>query len=241
MAVKFLPSGDCGLTVQLGDGVDREISRRIMCLRAIVEHDTIPGIVETVPTYRSLMIHYNPLLTSQSALIDALGRALAAVEIEKIRSANHWHLPVCFHGEDFAPDLGHVAEWAETSVASVVDTISSIMHFVYMIGFAPGQPYMGDLPKSLAIPRRKEPVQGIPAGSVLIATGLTIIYPIGNPTGWYVVGRCPVPIFDAGAETPFLFRPGDNVSLYPVDRDEYTRIETQVSAGGYEIQGRAVA
>jgi len=105
---------------------------------------------------------------------------------------------------------------------------------VYMLGFAPGLPYMGDLPESLAIPRRKDPRHGVPPGSVLIATGLTVIYPVTNATGWHIIGRTPVPLFDVTADDPVLLTPGDTMTLYRVNEADFRAIEERVRAGTFE-------
>lgn len=235
MAVDFLPSGDCGLTIQFGHTIDRALSGQIMALRAAVDQAQLAGVIETVPTYRSLLVHYDPLVTSQSALIAALEPLLAHLDNTSDTQSRRWILPVCFDAP-FAPDLESVAAHAEMDKQEVIGHLTSIEHFVYMLGFAPGLPYMGDLPERLAIPRRKTPIMGVPKGSVLVATGLTIIYPAVNPTGWHIVGRCPVPIFDLGKADPVLLSPGDHVCFREVDLEQFQDIEAELAAGSYSIE-----
>lgn len=234
-SVEFLPSGDTGLTVQFGHSIDRALSHRVVRLRAEIDAAQLTGVLETVPTYRSLTIHYDPRQTTQSAIIEALQPLIAAPGATSAAPGAHWRLPVCFDG-DFAPDLLHVADWTRRAPEAVIEAMTAEPLYVYMIGFAPGQPYMGDLPDALAIPRRENPVARVPAGSVLIATGKSVIYPIANPTGWYVVGRTPAPIFDPAWKQPALLSAGDTVSLSRVDADEFGEIETQVRAGGYTTE-----
>ncbi len=233
MAVRFLPSGDTALTVEFGDSIDRDLSRQVLHWRAIVDGAGVPGIVETVPTYRSLMIHYDPLTTSQAELIDAVKPLLNAPRSNIAETSAHWRFPFCCDGEDFAPDLDHVAKASGTSTEDVAEVMTATLFYVYMLGFAPGQPYMGDLPERLAIPRRKNPVTGVPAGSVVTATGLTIIYPVPNPSGWHIIGRTPVRLFDPGAERPALLSAGDRVSFYRVTRRDYSEFKAQMDAGDY--------
>ncbi|SNY91260.1 sensor histidine kinase inhibitor, KipI family [Cohaesibacter sp. ES.047] len=239
MAVSYLPCGDCGLTVEFGQGIDRKLSQQIMALRAAVEDAGLAGVIETVPTYRSLLIHYDPLATSQADLIAAVDPLIAGIDDTSKAAARRWELPICFDDE-FSPDLGNVAEFGKMSPDAVMDVITSVEHFIYMLGFAPGLPYMGDLPEALAIPRKKTPIKHVPKGSVLVATGLTLIYPAVNPTGWHIIGRCPVPIFDVEREDPVLLTAGDRVSFNKVSRAEYDEIEAKVAAGSYEIEGRTV-
>ena len=235
MAVTFLPSGDTGLTVQFGFDIDRALSRRIMALRAAVDEVGIDGVVETVPTYRSLLVHYDPLRLSQADLIAALEPLVAQLDADQEHVGRKWWLPVCFD-EVFSPDLANVADFAKMEPQAVVETMCSVEHLVYMLGFAPGMPYMGDLPEAMAIPRRKVPVKGVEKGSVLVATGLTVIYPAVNPTGWHVVGRCPVPMFDLAEADPVLLAPGDIVRFRAVEQREYDDIEMQVADGAYVLE-----
>lgn len=240
MAVEFLPSGDTGLTVQFGFDIDRTLSRQIMAFRAAVDDAALVGVVETVPTYRSLLIHYNPLLTSQSDLIDGLKPLLAHLDTAHEPKANRWMLPICF-ADAFSPDLAAVASFADMSKGEVAEVITTVEHFVYMLGFAPGLPYMGDLPEALAIPRKKVPIKRVEKGSVLVATGLTIIYPAVNPTGWHIVGRCPVPLFNLAKADPVLLSPGDRVQFFSVDLEDYRMIEKDVAQGSYKIGKEAVS
>lgn len=235
MAVEFLPSGDCGLTVQFGYEIERDLATQIMALRAAIDDQQIAGIVETVPTYRSLLVHYDPLQTSQSALIEILQPLVASLRQSAPSTARHWTLPICMQAEH-APDLANVAQLAGLSEEEVVRQFLATTHFIYMLGFAPGLPYMGDLPLALNIPRHENPVPKVEKGSVLIATGLTIIFPTDNPTGWHVLGRTPVPIFDLAKQNPVLFSPGDQVSFQPVGLDDYRDIEQQLADGSYQIQ-----
>ncbi len=229
---RFRASGDTGLTVELGDRVDQETSARVLSLRQAIESRGLAGVVEVVPAYLSLLVHYTPLETSQSCLIEDI-RALAdslkggAAAID----ARSWVLPVCFDDPEFAPDLEHVASWAGLKPSDVIADMISVEQTVYMLGFAPGQPYLGDLPDRLAIPRRMDPITGVPAGSVLIATGKTVIYPVQNPTGWYIVGKTPIPVFSPASATPVLLQPGDKVRLRSVGKAEYQDIADRLRNG----------
>lgn len=232
--VRFLASGDTGLTVEFGNIIDRRLSQYILSLKSVIDQSCLPGVNETVPTYRSLTIHYNPLLTSQSAIIESLQSLLENLEKQETTQSNHWRIPVCFEDNEFAPDLAYVADWAGMDQEEVVNIITSTSLYVYMIGFAPGQPYMGDLPDSLAIPRRKNPVTGVPRGALVIATGLAVLYPVDNPTGWHIVGRSPIHLFDLKLDEPVLLKPGDTVSVNSIDRHQYDLIASDINDGTYE-------
>lgn len=234
MSVEFLPCGDAGLSVQFGDRIDRPLNERVIRIKAGIDEARIAGVVETVPTYRALMIHYDPLQTSQAALIDDL-RPLLDQDFDRPIRGAHWRVPVCYEPE-FAPDLEDVAKWAGMTPEEVVDIHTSIAHYVYMLGFAPGQPHMGDLPDALAIPRRPDPRPRIDKGSIVTATGLTIIYPVANACGWHIIGRSPISVFDPGQNPPALLSPGDTVAFFPISAAEFRDIQERADAGLYRIE-----
>ena len=230
MAVEFLPCGDTGLTVQFGDGIDRTLNQRILRIRAAVDEANLPGVVETVPTYRSLMIHYDPMRTSHAEIVEAMTPFLDIAADGTEATGTHWRIPMCFDAE-FAPDIERVAEFGATTPDTVIDVLASTPQYVYMLGFAPGQPYMGDLPENLAIPRNKNPKPGVPQGSLVTATGLTNIYPITNPTGWHIVGRSPVLLFDPRrTQRPVLLSPGDVLHFERIDRKTFDSLREQALA-----------
>ena len=182
-------------------------------------------MIETVPSYLSVLVHYDPLQATQAEILAALPEVPPSAQTEP----RHWVFPACFDG-DFAPDLAYVADWAGCTPEAVIDEMLAATQVVYMLGFAPGQPYLGDLPDHLALPRRKSPVPRVERGSILIATGKTVIYSVVNPTGWYVIGRTPVPLFEAASET-VLLAPGDRISFRRVARADYDEIEAQLLSG----------
>ena len=147
-----------------------------------------------------------------------------------VLDGRHWRLPVCYEGEA-APDLAEVAATLGVDEAEVVALHSGTEYLVYMLGFLPGFPFMGDLPERLRLPRRSQPRVRVPAGSVAIATGLTAIYPWESPGGWHLLGRCPVPLFDARRASPSLLAAGDKVRFTPVSADECRALEAGLRSG----------
>jgi len=238
-SLSFRSSGDTGLTVVVGDRVDQVTRQRVMDVKSAIEAAALPGVVEIVPTYLSLLVHYDPRLTTQAALKGAISR-LSWTEGAGQAESRRWVLPICCDA-DFAPDLCAVADWAGLTPTEVISDLIAADQVVYMLGFAPGQPYLGDLPDRLAIPRRKDPIQGVPAGSVLIATGKTVIYPTLNPTGWHVVGRTPVPLFEPRGEISVLLRAGDHVTFTPVNRARFEEVAAAVADGSYDPSREALA
>lgn len=239
MQVRFLSAGDRALAVEFGDRVDRQLSEDVLRLNAIIRANGLDGVVETVPTFRSLLVHYDPLRTGQARLEQAI-RGLLGHSAGSRAGASLWHVPVCYEGE-FAPDLPEVARLAGLRPSEVIRLHSGTVFHVYMLGFLPGFPYMGDLPEQLSLPRRADPRLRVPAGSISIATSLTAIYPYESPGGWHLIGATPIRLFDADRKNPALLAPGDAVEFEPITTASFASIRRAVENGGYEVERTAIA
>jgi KipI family sensor histidine kinase inhibitor len=237
--VRFLAAGDRALVVEFGDRVDRGLSERVLGLDAAIQSRPPAGIIETVPTFRSLTVYYDPLLTSRAELQLSIG-ALLEVGDSRRSGARLWQVPVCYVGE-FAPDLAEVARLTGLTPGEVVALHSGTRFHVYMLGFLPGFPYMGDLPAELALPRRADPRLRVPAGSISIATSLTAIYPYESPGGWHLIGATPIRMFDPERPEPALFAPGDAISFQSIDAAAFASIRRAVDNGGYQAESAPVA
>jgi KipI family sensor histidine kinase inhibitor len=224
VAVKFLPSADSAVIVEFGDRIDRAVSDQVLGLAALIRAADIAGVVEVVPSFRSLMVQYDPLRTSSAELIGAI-QTLLTSKAALDRKRRLWRVPVCYES-DFAPDLESVARQTKLAPEEVVALHSGTRYHVYMIGFVPGFPYMGDLAEALVLPRRADPRIRVPPGSVAIATAMTAIYPLESPGGWHLIGTTPIRIFDTAASPPALFAPGDAVEFEPVDSATFARIRS---------------
>jgi inhibitor of KinA len=237
--VRFLSAGDRALVVEFGNRVDRALSEEVLRLAASLRSSELGGVIETVPTFRSLMVHYDPLVTSRAALEGAITSLLDRAP-EPRALATLWRVPVCYEGE-FAPDLAEVARLTGLAPGDVVALHSGVRYHVYMLGFLPGFPYMGDLPERLALPRRADPRVRVPAGSVSIATSLTAIYPYESPGGWHLIGTTPVRLFDIERASPALLTPGDAVLFEPIDARAFAAIKAAVASGEYRVAGETIA
>jgi KipI family sensor histidine kinase inhibitor len=223
--VRYLPSGDCALTVEFGRGVDRRLNMQVMALDAALKARALDGVTETVPTFRSLIVHYDPSVINHARLCKEID-ALDIAPSQEMAAGRLITLPVAYGGAH-GPDLGDVAAAGGLSVDEAIALHSGITHYVYMIGFAPGHPYMGDLPAALTLPRRRTPRTRIAPGTVAVAVGQTVIYPFASPGGWHAIGRTPAQLFDIGREVPALLRAGDEVRLRPIEPDEYDDLLTR--------------
>lgn len=231
---RILDAGDAAFTIEFGDAIDPQLLAAVQALDAAIARlqaaGGLPGVIETMPTFRSLTVFFDPLLTGRTALLAALQPLLAVTAPERAPGGRCWCLPVCYEGE-CAPDLAATAGAIAAAEDEVVALHSGTEYRVYMLGFLPGFPFMGDLPERLRLSRRSEPRVRVPAGSVAIATGLTAIYPWESPGGWHLLGRCPVPLFDARRVSPSLLAPGDRVRFAPVGLAEFRRLDAALAAG----------
>jgi inhibitor of KinA len=231
---RFLPCGDTALTVELGDRVDLAVNALVLALAARVRDAAVPGIVELVPTFRSLTIHYDPLIVVQSELKARLIPLLSGLSAAG-GSGRLWRIPVCYH-DSVAPDLAEVATRTGLTAERVVELHSRPTYHLYMVGFVPGFPYMGELPPELMLPRRENPRTAVPAGSVAIATTLTSVYALESPGGWHLIGRTPAPLWDRAWDPPVLLAAGDKVRFQPISLEDYAALTSRSAAGEMRLQ-----
>lgn len=239
MVVQFLKQGDTALVVQFGDVIDRTLSDRVLRLGRKIRALGIAGITDLVPTFRSLLVHYDPVVVGGEELQAKLEGLLESSETEA-QEARQWTIPVCYEGE-YGPDVNDVAQASGLSPTEVVEQHAGTLFHVYMLGFVPGYPYMGDLPPPLVLPRRSNPRTRVPPGSVAIASVMTAIYPLESPGGWHLIGSTPIRLFDASKDNPALLCPGDKVRFKPVGTEEYSDIRKAVEADVYEMVCQRVA
>lgn len=249
--VRLLALGDTAWTIEFGTRIDPSLHARVLGLADALEQarlagpgeeggeggdgcEDLTGIVDVVPTFRSLTVHFNPLLIDGQRLGKALLR-LAAAAGTASRKGRHWRIPVCFD-EEFAPDLNELAQSKGLSREAVIALMSETTFTVYLIGFMPGFPYMGGLPALLETPRLASPRKAVPARSLAIAGAMCAVYPWQSPGGWRLLGKTPVPMFSASnAQSPSLLASGDRVCWQAVDRQLFLEIEASAQAGSFEL------
>jgi KipI family sensor histidine kinase inhibitor len=224
----FLAAGDAALVVQFGEAIDSAINQRVNDLARALRSLALVGVVDLVPTFRSLMIHYDPLRTDQAQLIAAVEGNLH-VQTASSERRRSWIIPSCYEGE-CAPDLEAVARQAGLSPAEVIAAHSGVDFDVYMMGFMPGFPYMASMPPALRVPRLTEPRVRVPVRSVSIAAEITVVYAIETPGGLSLIGRTPVPFFDLRRDPPVLLESGDQVRFEAISLAEYTALEADYAA-----------
>ena len=204
--------GDSSVLVQFGSDIDISVNQRVHALASLLEASPFEGMIETVPAYATLLVHYDPLAVSFTRVRDFLREKLSQTEASAARNPKRVEVPVRYGG-DFGVDLEAVARHLQLQVEDVIRLHSGKLYTVFMMGFTPGFPYMGKLDDALVMPRLETPRTRVPAGTVAIAGSQTGIYPIASPGGWQLIGWTPLTLFDPASETPFLFAPGDEVKF----------------------------
>jgi KipI family sensor histidine kinase inhibitor len=227
--VRFLASGDTALVIEFGDRVDQRLSGLVLALAHRLADAAIPGVVEMVPTFRSLMVHYDPVALPQAELKRRLAPLLAGLEAAG-SVGRRWRIPACYD-ESLGLDLLEVAGRMGMSTAEVIARHSATTFHVYMMGFLPGLPYLGGLPREFELPRRENPRIKVPKGAVAVAMSMTVIYPLESPGGWHILARTPVPLWDMGADPPALLDAGDKVVFEPIPLARYEALLGEAAAG----------
>ncbi len=216
MNPRILPLGDSSVLVQLGDEIELKVNQRVHALAKLIEASGFHGIVETVPAYSTLLVHYDPLILPFSRVKNELRAKIAQVEETANRKPRRVDVPVRYGGE-YGIDLESAARHLGLSIEDVIRIHSEKIYLVYMMGFTPGYPYMGKLDDALMMPRLETPRTRVAAGTVAIAGSQTGIYSIDSPGGWNLIGWTPLKLFDPDYDSPFLFAPGDEVKFVVED------------------------
>jgi inhibitor of KinA len=211
----FRPMGDRSLLVELGDAISPEVNRRVQQLTLQLRQVGLPGVRELAPGYRSLLVVFDPLTIAPAELMGRITAVAAQQGSAGLPPAKLLTVPV-FYGGDYGPDLEGVAAHLGISSDEVIGLHTETVYRVYMIGFTPGYPYMGELPAALAVPRRSTPRTRVPKGSVGIAQRQTGIYSVESPGGWQIIGWTPIELFDPLRRLPSLLEMGDRVKFEAV-------------------------
>lgn len=232
--VKILTAGEQGLVIEFANKIDAAINKQVHKLSSILLQQNQGEIVEVVPTYRSLLVYFNPIRITRKQLVDRITSLITNAEIETSGTdiTRVIHIPVCYGGE-FGPDIAFVAQHNNITEDEVIKIHTSTPYLVYMLGFTPGFPYLGGMSEKIATPRLQKPRTCIPAGSVGIAGSQTGFYPVESPGGWQLIGRTPIEAFNPKAENPFLFAAGDYLQFQLISVNEYEAISDKVAAGLY--------
>jgi inhibitor of KinA len=208
--LKLTPLTDSSIILAFGNSIDMAVNRRVHALATRLAFQQIDGVIESVPAYATLTVHYDPLRVSYARVADWLLSNLDATDDTLTRPARRVEVPVSYDG----PDLGFVCDHCRLTLPEMIRLHTGSEYTVFMMGFTPGFPYLGTLPEALRVPRLSAPRQRVPAGMVAIAGSQTGIYPMASPGGWQLIGHTDLPLLNIKSEEPFLFVPGDVVRFY---------------------------
>ncbi|CAN7195350.1 allophanate hydrolase subunit 1 [Bradyrhizobium sp. LjRoot220] len=234
---RFLDAGEAALVVEFGETVDPAINDSVLALDAALRANPPAGTREFVPTYRSLMIHYDPLQIDREALV-AMVRRMAKGLAGRRGEGVTWTLPCCYDPA-LAEDLDEAADILGLTRDQAVALHVEATYRVYMCGFTPGQTYLGGVPEPLKISRRATPRPPHPAGAVLIGGGLCTVAPFVMPTGWYVIGRTPERLYAAERKDAFLIQAGDILRFDPIALETFWILERRAASGEIVARKRA--
>jgi inhibitor of KinA len=212
--------GDRSVLVELGDEMSPQVNKKVRETYLLLKKNPLEGILDIVPAYRSFLVIYDPLKLDLAVIksrVEDIQEKRGGIEIPKPKTME---IPVVYGGE-YGPDLAWVAHYHDRSIEEVIALHTRTVYQVYMIGFMPGFPYMGELSEDLATPRRETPRTIIPQGSVAIAQRQTGIYPVESPGGWQILGRTPLKLFNPHHAPPSLLAMGDLVRFFPIEEEEF--------------------
>jgi KipI family sensor histidine kinase inhibitor len=220
------------VSVELGDGISVEINTRVRALEFLIQSKGLPGVVETVPSFRALLVYYDPEQVGYEALrasIEALAEQAGEAVLPPARTVE---IPCCYDPE-LGPDLAAAAERLGMTIDELVRVHAGAEYLVYFVGFTPGLPYMGGVPERIQLPRLATPRVKVPAGSVGLGGAQYCIYSVDSPGGYWLLGRTPLRLYDPEAREPTLLRAGDRVRMRPIDRAQYDVLAAGVAARAY--------
>jgi KipI family sensor histidine kinase inhibitor len=226
---RLLPSGDSAITVEFSRNIDDAANRRVLALDSAMASAAVEGVTETVPTYRSLLVHYDPVRTSFEALGESI-LALAELPVPATTKTRRWRIPVAYGGEH-GIDLEDVASTLDTTPDDIVARHIAGNYRVAMIGFTPGWSYLSGLEKFLHMPRRKNPRLLTPAGTISIGGVQTGVQCLAGPSGWHLLGRTAVRTYQLHRDPIFLLEPGDHVTFSAVDAKTFAEQDRAAEAG----------
>lgn len=230
---KILPVGDKAIVVEFGDEISVECNNKVLSLYKNITSNKEPYIISSIPTYRSLLIKYDPLEISYPELIEEINEKLKQQKDLNIKP-KVMEIPVKYGG-DFGPDIECVAKHNNISIDEVIKLHTKPLYRIYMIGFTMGFAYLGGMSSKIETPRLEKPRTKIPAGSVGIAGKQTGIYPVESPGGWRLIGKTPVKLYDPYREDPILVKPGNYIKFVEISEDDFYNIENEIKQGRFKI------
>lgn len=240
---RYLPAGDSALVVEFGNEISEKLNTKVqqMSEKIVKASRTamLSGVGEVIPTFRSLLVTYDPLATDFELLKNRLMKLEEEIQEETKTSRRILKIPCCYGGR-YGLDLADLMEYTGFSREEVIERHSSVDYRIYMMGFLPGFAYLGGLDKKLEMPRLKTPRVKIPAGAVGIGGSQTGVYPMDSPGGWRLIGGTPVDFYDPEREEPILCKAGEYIRFVPITMDDYYDIRHMILRNEYCVEAEEV-
>ena len=227
--------GDCALSVEFANEISLPTNQKVCALKMALEKRVIYGIQELIPTYRSLLILYDPFLIDWRKLKTAVEACIGKLETIQQEKSIVTEIPVLYEGE-YAMDLEDIAKIENKTVEEIIRIHSGSDYYVFMLGFSPGHPYTARFENPFSFGRRSSPRIRIPGGCVVVQREQSNITPFPQPCGWNVIGTTPLLMCDYRHPTPFLLQAGQWVRYVPIDRHQFLEIKRQVELDCYECK-----
>ncbi|PIQ20657.1 MAG: kinase inhibitor [Cytophagales bacterium CG18_big_fil_WC_8_21_14_2_50_42_9] len=235
--VNFYPLGDAAIVLEFGDHIDRLTHGYIQAFTAYLDQHLFPGLVEYVPAFTTLTIYYDPWVVGQQGLVNPYATVAARLQEMLLHVKTNPEKPAVkvieipvHYGGKYGADLEYVANSHGLKPKEVIKLHTQTTYLVYMMGFAPGFPYLGGMAPEIATPRKEKPRARVPAGSVGIAGKQTGVYPIQSPGGWQLIGRTPLLLFSPHRDKPSLLEAGDSIRFVPISEKQFDKIKEKEAA-----------
>ncbi len=221
--------GDSALIINFSNVITEDVNKKVLSLFHFFKLISLPGIIDIVPAYSSLIIHYDLRILNQKTVSNKTSVQTFTDQVKKLVAENteltafssrRIKIPVCY-AEKYALDINEIMKQKKISIPEIIQLHTAKKYRIYMIGFLPGFAYMGEVDEQIAMPRKQQPRTNVAAGSVGIAGMQTGIYPLDSPGGWQIIGKTPLKLFDKEKDHPVLLQPGDEIEFYPITEDEF--------------------
>ena len=220
VSIRFYPAGDCALVAEFGQTIDEAVNEQVHSMARWLMQQRIKGVLEVLPTFRSLMVYYDPIKISYGKLVRKLQACPAWSETGSSAEKHILEVPCCYDG----PDLDSMETITGLSREEIIAIHSGVDYKIYMMGFLPGFVYLGGLDPRICAPRLETPRTRIEPGSVGIGGSQTGVYPVASPGGWRILGYIPLKFYDPSRADPILCKAGEYIRFVPISRGEYERL-----------------
>lgn len=217
-------ASDRSLLIKVGEEISRENHEKVFRIFLFLSSSKIQGIQSIHPAYNSVLVTFDPCIVHPHQINEIITSLLQQENSVTIPESRIIKIPVCYEDE-YALDISNVAKHNFLTIEQVIQVHSQPEYLVYFLGFSPGFPYLGEMPKEIATPRLQTPRIKVPAGSVAIGGDQTGIYPLSSPGGWNIIGRTPLRLFSTDKEDPTLLKMGDKIKFVPITKNKFEQMK----------------